>query len=291
MVSAGMSQMSDAHSAGLRRAVRLAGQVGAKARPAGGAARQERLVLAPGVEQRVAQRQHQRGIGARPDGQPFGTRRVVEVAAPGRDVDPGRTVAQAPQPRGLVMPHDARRGDLGRAGAHAAEGGDEPGILRHPVPGRRPILHLAVGHSEEMREHHLGRRVRVGLAREDEAAGEVEEPAQLRLRVVEAPGARPAVGAGEDRAVAMRLAHPRHLARGEASPPRPSRCAQSRRSRARPRRRRRANPCGQPGRGCGSPRPARPRASLGRQGRGRDRRRRGAGRRRRSCRRPSGRRL
>ena len=37
------------------------------------------------------------------------------------------------------------------------------------------------------------------------AAGEVEEAAHLALRVVEAPGAGPAVGAGIDGAVAVHL--------------------------------------------------------------------------------------
>src|SRR6185295_6116637 len=38
----------------------------------------------------------------------------------------------------------------------------------------------------------------------DEPADAIEKPVQLRRRVVEAPGARPSVGAGEDRVVAGR---------------------------------------------------------------------------------------
>ena len=47
------------------------------------------------------------------------------------------------------------------------------------------------------------------------AADRAQEPVQLALRMMEAPGARPAIGAGEDRAVAVRADHAAELAGGE----------------------------------------------------------------------------
>ncbi len=95
---------------------------------------------------------------------------------------------------------------------HAAERHDELGVLGDGVEGRaRPADRRRV--AEHMRRDHRARRVGIGVDLHGRAAEAVHEPVQQRLRMVQAPGARPAVGAAEDRAVAERRLHPRQFVR------------------------------------------------------------------------------
>jgi hypothetical protein len=66
-----------------------------------------------------------------------------------------------------------------------------------------------------MRNYHLRRRGGVAVDRVAIAAEHIQEPVDLALRVVETPGARPTVGAAENRRVALGVLDPAQFAGDE----------------------------------------------------------------------------
>jgi hypothetical protein len=99
---------------------------------------------------------------------------------------------------------DAAHADLGVLGVDPAEHDQRFGVI---VDGRPPVLML-VEHGQEIDPEHVGHdglRASRGIAAErgDIAADAVEEPVCLALGMVEAPRRGPAVGAAEDRLVAV----------------------------------------------------------------------------------------
>jgi hypothetical protein len=107
------------------------------------------------------------------------------------------------QSRGFVL-GDAAHADLRVLGVDAAEHHQRFGVI---VDGLPPVLMLVEQCQEIDAEHvgHDGLRASRGIAaeRSDIAADAVEEAVHLALRVVEAPCRGPAVGAAEDRLVAV----------------------------------------------------------------------------------------
>ena len=189
----------------LRHAVDLAPQVGRDGPEADGIAGQEVRVVQAFRQQGVREPHHDRRVRAGAGREPFRLQRLGGVAAERADVDEldarlgaGRDLPAQP------VPPDAAAGDLGVAQRDAAEHHDQPAFAGdHAPPGR--LLHVVAEAAHDVGHQHQGRVVAVVALGAYEAAGRVEEALELALGVVEAPGARPAVGAGEDRFVAVGL--------------------------------------------------------------------------------------
>ena len=101
------------------------------------------------------------------------------------------------------MQPGAASGDLGVFGRHAAEGDKELGVLRHDIERGGLVPALFHGH-DDMRHDDAAGAEAVAVIMPDIAADAVEEAVHLALRVVEAAGAGPAIGAAENGAVAVR---------------------------------------------------------------------------------------
>ena len=205
----------------LRHAIGFPRQVGLEALVAVAVALQEGAVRQPLDRQGVGQAQHQRGVGIRPNGQPFGRYRFAHVGADGRDVD--ETAARGPRPVEVAaeaMLADATRADLIIPHRQAAEGDEEAGLLDDTFPrgdrsgGRRRL-------ANHMRHDREGGGDGIAADLSDIAAVKAHEALQHGLGVMQLAGAGPAVGAGEDRLVAMRLAHPLQLVRHQIQRPIP----------------------------------------------------------------------
>ena len=94
---------------------------------------------------------------------------------------------------------------------HAAEGQHDLGVLGHLVPGDVALGEVLVI-AEDVRQEHRGGAGAVAVDRAHIAAErDVQEAVDLALGVVEAAGARPAIGAAEDRAGTVRVAHAAQL--------------------------------------------------------------------------------
>src|SRR5262249_33144097 len=94
---------------------------------------------------------------------------------------------------------------------HAAEGDHGLAVLDDLLPGHVAPAD-ALERPRDMREQHGGGSCAVAVDGAHVAAERrVEEPVQLALRVMETPGARPAVRATEDRAGSMCVAYPLEL--------------------------------------------------------------------------------
>ena len=141
----------------------------------------------------------------------------VAASGSGRSLRSGLNKVKS-RPRAAAASSAGRRRVAGHAArahvrvldVHAAEGDDEVGVGEDRLPGRRPSQHL-VAPADDVGQQHLGPAERVAPDGEGVAADAVEEPVQLALRVVEAAGAGPAVGAAEDRLVAVLGPHARQL--------------------------------------------------------------------------------
>ena len=197
--------------------------------------------------QRVRQTQHQRDIGIGTDRPPVGIEKVGDVVPHRTDADHlDAGVAPALKVAACGMVADAALVDLRVLHRDAAEAHHQAGMLQHVLDGRRLIHQLQGRHAEHMGDDHLRRAGGVGLDGVGIAAELIEKAMQLALRMVKATGARPAIGAAEDRLVAVLGDHPpqrirRHVQRlvpghgderldaafGAIAPPRPLQIARA----------------------------------------------------------------
>ena len=147
--------------------------------------------------QDVAQREHQRGVGAGHRGDPFGAQAGVGIGAQRADRDqPAAARHRGRQRRGHGVAADAARGHRGVLRGQPAERHDQVGVLRYDRP-RRGARHDQAHVPDHVRQQHRGRPVAVGVHRADIAAQAVQEPVQLALGMVEPARAGPAVRPAE----------------------------------------------------------------------------------------------
>ena len=92
--------------------------------------------------------------------------------------------------------------DLGVLARHAAEGDEQLAVLGEHAPSCVCMASSSSMRRHDMRHQHERRAEAVVIAVAHVAADRVEETLQLALGVMEASGARPAIGAAEDRPVA-----------------------------------------------------------------------------------------
>ena len=95
------------------------------------------------------------------------------------------------------------------------EADHEFGAVGDLVPGGLGQLHLVPLRHDVGQDDLRGRRA-VGVDRTGAATDQIQEPVELRLRVVKTSCARPAVGTAVDRLVAVLTHHPVELVGGEA---------------------------------------------------------------------------
>ena len=205
--SASTSAMAAAQSASFR----LAHEVGEPALVPGAAALQEGAVVQALGHQRVGQPEHDGRVGGGPRPDRLDLRHGGEVIADRRDahqLDPRRR--DAVQPALDRVGAEPARIDLRVLERQAAESDQQPRIGGDARIGGDRSGDRLVGADDVRQQHHAGAEAVVRHLR-GEAAEAVQEPVQLRASVVEAPSARPAVRAAEDRLVAVRLPDPRQL--------------------------------------------------------------------------------
>lgn len=202
---------------GFRDPVRLARHIGLEPLEAHRAAGEEIAIGEALGEQHMRHREHQRGVGAGTDGQPFSG----PVAAHRRDADEPHAGGDGMVGRPAhQMLGPAARMHLVVAVAHAAETDHEPGMARDlaPFDHRAPDAR-AVAHNVRHQRHAGGIGVVGELA--GVAAGGREHAMELLARMMEAPGGGPAVAAAEDAGGAVRVAHAGDLAGDEGDRPVP----------------------------------------------------------------------
>ncbi len=112
------------------------------------------------------------------------------------------------------MPAGAARGNLRVLRGHAAEGDEQARMPGQHVPRR--VADLQLRHRrDDVRHHDVTGAEAVGIDVAHIAAAGIQEAVHLALRMVEAPGAGPAVGAAEDCGVAVGVAHAGDLPRDQ----------------------------------------------------------------------------
>ncbi len=163
----------------------------------------------------VREREHRRDIGPGHDRVPGRVDVGWQVAAQRTEQLEGQApAASLGEARRERVPGDATGAHPRVLQVHAAERHDELGVLEDRLPRGRPPQHLA-GCADDVRQDHLRGAERVAVDGARVATDAVQEPVQLTLRVVEAPGARPPVRATEDRLVAGLLADSAELVADE----------------------------------------------------------------------------
>src|SRR5271154_6663961 len=182
----------------LRDTVFGAEKIIAEATEAGAVAREEVSVVQAFDDQRVRERQHQRGIAMRPRRNPLGVEVRGSVIAHRTDIaelDACRLDLLEPTARRMLA--DPAGSHLRVAGRHSAEHHNQVRMIGDALPtGARAVhrLHTA----EYVLDEDDSCRVAVGVARAGESADAAEEALQLRARMMKFSGAAPSVGAGVD---------------------------------------------------------------------------------------------
>ena len=205
------------------QAVASARQVGLELVPALAAVPQEAPVVRAGGEHAVREAHHQRDVGVGPRRDPAGRLLVVDVAAHRADVDEvdaglaGRVLRAARD-----VPRQAARVDLRVLERQPAERDDQLRVLCDLVPVRGRGVDRVGAAPDHVREDDLHGRAAVAVDRGGVAAVAVEEAVQQALRMMEAPGAAPAVGAAVDGGVAVLALDARELAGGQVERPVPA---------------------------------------------------------------------
>jgi hypothetical protein len=189
----------------------LALEGGRKLVEADGAAVEEVTVVELLRPKRVAERQDQGGIGIGPDGQPFDGATVVEILGGGSHVDEAHALFAHRVEAALdVMQGGAAGVDLGVLARHPTEGDEQLAVLGQHVPAG-VHGHQLVHRRHDVRHQHACCPQAVGILVAHVAADRIQEAVDLALRVMEASGARPAVGAAEDRTVGVGALHARQF--------------------------------------------------------------------------------
>ena len=199
----------------LGRAVRASEQIGLEFLVARAIAGEEFLVVKPFRGEGVGDAQHERRIGIGPRCDPFGPEKIGNVITKRRDVhelDP--RFAGLPQKALHQMLAGAPVRHLKILEADSAKRDNHLRVAHQPVPGGGlPNISFAakdIGHDDRTCS------VAVGVHLIGEAAHKVHEALELGFGVVKAPGAGPAVGAGENRLVAVRLFYTAKLGGNQA---------------------------------------------------------------------------
>ena len=154
------------------------------------------------INQHITERQQQRGIGSRTDGEPLGALHGAQVIAHRADIDKARPLRlHLFQPVFQHMVVGAAAVDLRITQRQAAECDKQLAFARQL--GKVGMLAVQrAQRPENMRQDTLTRRAAVGVGAGGIAAEALEEAVQLTLRVVKTAGAGPAVGAAENRLIA-----------------------------------------------------------------------------------------
>ena len=172
--------------------------------------------MQPLLVQRVGQSEQERSVGIGPHRQPLRIEEVRRVLLEGTHVDEVDAVVPAalePAPRDVAS--DPARVDLCVLQRDPAEHHHQLRVLRDHRPRGHGVQHVEELETEHVRHDHLGRGGAVAVHRVGVAAEHLQEAVDLTLGVVKAPGAGPAVGAREDRLVAVQRLDPAELARRE----------------------------------------------------------------------------
>ena len=90
---------------------------------------------------------------------------------------------------------------------HPAKGHEELAVFGDGLPARG-AGQMVKKAAQHMRYDHLGSGIAVGVHRAGEPTDAVQKPFHLALRMVEPPGAGPAIRPGIDRLIAVFAAHP-----------------------------------------------------------------------------------
>ena len=206
---------------GLRHAVGITTKVGREPRVAHRVPVQEPAIGEPFGVQDVAEREHQRGVGAGHRRDPFRAQAGVGVAAQRADRDdPASARHRGRQRRGHGVPADAARGHGGVLRGQPAERHQQVGVLRDDGP-RRGAPHDQAHVPDHVRQQHRRGPEAVVIHRPDVTAQAVQEPVQLALGVVEPARAGPAVRPAEHAIRAVAAVHPAQLPRQQVERHRP----------------------------------------------------------------------
>ncbi len=196
----------------LRRRIVFAQQITLQRVETGAAAIQKFPIVPLLDQQGVRKREHQRGVGVGTDREPLGAEKVWRIRASRADhdkVDAGGLGAREPGFQ-HVRAHASRR-HLAVLKAQSAECDYQAGVLDHRIPVGDAAGDRLVG-ADDMRQQKLCRAPAVVSDLVDAAAAEEQESAHQRPRMVQPSRRRPAVGAAENRGVAVCAAHPRQFA-------------------------------------------------------------------------------
>ena len=177
-------------------------QVVAEAIEAGAIAREEIRVVQALDDQRMREREHQRGVAMRARRDPFGVeegRGIVAHRADIAELDAGRLGRLEPAARRVLA--DSAGSHLRVARRHSAEHHDQVGMIGDALPTGAGTVHRLHAAEDVLDEHGAG-RVAVGVARAGESADTAEEALKLRARMMKTSRAAPSVGAGVDGLVA-----------------------------------------------------------------------------------------
>ena len=197
-----------------RRPVRILGptvgfaqEIGRESFETGAVSVDEGLVVQTLGEQGVRNAEHDRDVGIGAARPPFRVQEIAHVIPNRADVDTldaaSRHLAQL---RLRGMRADTEGHHLSVLHRGAAETDEQSGFTRH-LRHRWRLIHQHRGwRAKHVRQDVFGGRHRVGILGIGKSADRVHEAVQLGRRVVETPGAGPAIRAGEYRLVAMRRA-------------------------------------------------------------------------------------
>ena len=170
---------------------------------AGAAAIEEGAVVQVLGDEHVAEREHDRRVGRGAQADALRAQAGVDVVV---DRAEQHDLHAAPRAVREVLADgvagDAAGDDGQVLDREAAERHEQVGLARDDLPRRRPAPHL-VRAADDVAQRDVRGAGRVGALARGGAAEQAVEATQLALRVVEAPGAGPAVGAGVDGRVAV----------------------------------------------------------------------------------------
>ncbi len=191
----------------LRDAVNTTVEISAEALETDSISRKKLLVVQPLGLDDVSQCQHQRGVGAGLDREPLDSAACLEIGADRRDVDELHAVRGHARDRaGHHMLGSATGRYLCVLHRQAAERNEQLAMLFEVRPGGGVLLE-DLHRRQDVRGQRPARAEAVSVDVTDVAADRVEEAVNLALGVMKAPGARPAIGTAEDRAVAEIFSH------------------------------------------------------------------------------------